>query len=343
MARGVGRYVLFQNFLIGGVMKRCAGVAGALSLCFCFASSSFALNAFSWEDGTLQEWLSESLNQDPVFGALSNATVVTSAPGVPTDWIDGTHFVELTNQKFGADSILFRGPGAVQPGGAGTPFENVLFTELRQNTTIDADFWIPTASIQGFSTIRFWIEVEGSHGKENFRLPVTSQASQAGVEGAHYHVTWNYAQQFMTNKSVDVADFGWGQVNIRVQAFFTSDPLDREDSLSPFYMDNFRFSGASAPGMPGDFNNDGKVDAADYTVWRNNFGVAEDDTVLGGNGDNMGNVDLDDYNLWKAHFGTGTEGAGSAGLRGAAVPEPGGLALGLSLLGAGLFARRRKI
>ena len=37
-------------------------------------------------------------------------------------------------------------------------------------------------------------------------------------------------------------------------------------------------------GPAGDFNNDGKVDAADYTVWRDNLGS---DFNLAGNGDNL--------------------------------------------------------
>ncbi|TWT65884.1 hypothetical protein Pla123a_47950 [Posidoniimonas polymericola] len=53
---------------------------------------------------------------------------------------------------------------------------------------------------------------------------------------------------------------------------------------------------------PGDFNNDGKVDAADYTVWRDNKGSA-DETVIAGHGDNQNGVDIGDYTLWKENFG----------------------------------------
>jgi hypothetical protein len=60
-------------------------------------------------------------------------------------------------------------------------------------------------------------------------------------------------------------------------------------------------------GLAGDYNNDGKVDAADYVVWRKNpadFG-----------GDPAG------YNAWRMNFGAG--GGGSGALSGhVAVPEP---------------------
>jgi hypothetical protein len=61
-------------------------------------------------------------------------------------------------------------------------------------------------------------------------------------------------------------------------------------------------------GVAGDFNSDGKVDARDYVVWRNNGGSALD------------------YQLWRSHFGT-TNGNGSGTSIPAAVPEPASLGL----------------
>ncbi len=87
-------------------------------------------------------------------------------------------------------------------------------------------------------------------------------------------------------------------------------------------------------GLSGDFNGDGIVNIADYTVWRDNLGATEDDTILSGNG-NGGIVDSTDYALWKTNFGNGT--AAAIGLGQANVPEPSTLILtalmGISLLG----------
>jgi glucosylceramidase len=72
-------------------------------------------------------------------------------------------------------------------------------------------------------------------------------------------------------------------------------------------------------GLLGDYNGDGIVNAADYSVWRNNLGsltaLANDDTP---------GVGQDDYVRWKAHFG---DSAGSASITNAAVPEPATLVL----------------
>ena len=87
-------------------------------------------------------------------------------------------------------------------------------------------------------------------------------------------------------------------------------------------------SDMSSVGLAGDFNGNGVVDAADYTVWRDHLGTSFN---LGGNGDetggSAGSVDQADYTLWKANFGHTASGAG-AGLGQAEVPEPGSLMLG---------------
>jgi len=72
----------------------------------------------------------------------------------------------------------------------------------------------------------------------------------------------------------------------------------------------------AAPVLLGDFNNDGKVDAADYVVWRKN-----DTANAALPNDNGAGTQAARYSLWRANFGNGTGGAGSGALTGA-VPEP---------------------
>jgi PEP-CTERM motif len=96
-------------------------------------------------------------------------------------------------------------------------------------------------------------------------------------------------------------------------------------------------------GNAGDFNDDGVVDAADYTVWRDNLGT---DHILGGHGDENGDsfniVDGDDYTIWKANFGhVDTSPSPGAGAAAPVVPEPG--TLGLLAAGSfGIAALRRR-
>lgn len=93
-------------------------------------------------------------------------------------------------------------------------------------------------------------------------------------------------------------------------------------------------------GLEGDFNGNGVVDAADYTVWRDNFGAVENGVVLNGNG-NGGIVDESDFLLWRGNFGQ----VASAASFSAAVPEPSTascLIVCLSLVG-GYVRRLRKL
>jgi formylglycine-generating enzyme required for sulfatase activity len=76
----------------------------------------------------------------------------------------------------------------------------------------------------------------------------------------------------------------------------------------------FRVASVQAPEPPGDFNQDGTIDAADYVVWRKGLGRTYSQA---------------DYDPWRSHFGR-TAANGSSVNRSAtspAVPEPWGLVL----------------
>ena len=70
-------------------------------------------------------------------------------------------------------------------------------------------------------------------------------------------------------------------------------------------------------GLTGDANGDGVVNAADYTLWANNFGVTG--IAIPGDFNLSGQVEAGDYTAWANHFGETT--AAPAGAS-AAVPEP---------------------
>lgn len=85
------------------------------------------------------------------------------------------------------------------------------------------------------------------------------------------------------------------------------------------YFSNIEiFDTPSQVGLAGDYNGDSKVDAADYTVWRDHLGAA-DESSIGDNGDHQNGVDIADYAVWKSDFGSMS---GAGGIAGASVPEP---------------------
>ena len=68
--------------------------------------------------------------------------------------------------------------------------------------------------------------------------------------------------------------------------------------------------------LAGDYNGDGTVDAADYTVWRNTLGQVG--SGLAADGNNNGRIDTGDFTVWKTNYGI-VAGGGSGVF---AVPEP---------------------
>ncbi len=137
---------------------------------------------------------------------------------------------------------------------------------------------------------------------------------------------------------IDVANyavFGWDDVPL------TSSTLSLTFSL---YADGLS-GGAGVGGLQvieilpllvGDYNNNGVVDAADYTVYRDNLGA--DSSVLQNNRID-GPVGAEHYSQWRNNFGA-TRGASAAAS--AAVPEPAAWTLGAALAIAATATRSRR-
>jgi hypothetical protein len=79
--------------------------------------------------------------------------------------------------------------------------------------------------------------------------------------------------------------------------------------------------------LPGDFNHNGAVDAADYVLLRKGLGTIYSQS---------------DLDMWRAHFGDGGGSGSGSAVTGAAVPEPGAVALALTLIVAGMLQRANR-
>jgi hypothetical protein len=86
----------------------------------------------------------------------------------------------------------------------------------------------------------------------------------------------------------------------------------------------------AAPGVLGDYNGNGVVDAADYVLWRKGGPLLNQ-------GDDPAHVNQGDYTYWRSRLGA----TSGSGLSGAAVPEPAAAAL-LLIAGLALAANSRR-
>ena len=124
-------------------------------------------------------------------------------------------------------------------------------------------------------------------------------------------------------------------VNLAVGGDFGGDPNGTTVFPQTMLVDYVRVWQPQT-GLSGDYNGDGTVDAADYTVWRDSQG--QSGIGLPADGSGNGSVGPEDYDRWKANFGGGAgAGAGSAAPHN--VPEPAASVTATVCLLLGGFAR----
>ena len=142
-------------------------------------------------------------------------------------------------------------------------------------------------------------------------------------------IAWNTAARFVSGTFAegDTPEFFPGTTG---QVLTTIGTSMTPGSIAPATVSTIVRTNSTFEGLPGDFNDDLKVDAADYVVWRKNNGTS---TALPNDGGLGVPISTAHYDLWRNNFGAMPgSGAGAA-----AVPEPATgvlLALGLGLFGA---------
>lgn len=102
---------------------------------------------------------------------------------------------------------------------------------------------------------------------------------------------------------------------------WVNDPLFN-GAISDFRIYDYALHMSQIPSLietlPGDFNNDGVVDAVDYAVWRETLGATGLPPYSGADGDGDGAVTAADFEVWRADYGATDTISPSA----ASAPEP---------------------
>jgi subtilisin-like proprotein convertase family protein len=124
------------------------------------------------------------------------------------------------------------------------------------------------------------------------------------------------------NTSIVSAVWANGQWTVNVVGL--DDPNDPNGPDSRRNVKNVNFGNSSAgPALPGDYNVNGTVDAADYVLWRKFLSANVSPPFSGADGNGNGTVDQPDYGVWRANFGDISGGGASAPVA-ESITVPGG-------------------
>lgn len=134
--------------------------------------------------------------------------------------------------------------------------------------------------------------------------------------------------QLVTNATKDPNGFGTGGIQEALDRAFASqvryfEPWDTDllnSSLADMFTD--LHAQIAADPLPADYSGDGKVDAADFVVWRDSLGST---ASLQADGDGDGTVDADDFAVWLSHFGSSIGGGAIDSF--VPIPEPEAMAI----------------
>jgi hypothetical protein len=294
-----------------GVLNYCGGNAWADSLAYSFESASN--DGFHATAGG-----GITVTQDTIGATLGTHSMKIAVAGGAT--FVGAETSVLDTTTIGNSAIVGNPPGIDHvtfdltlpsqfppdnPANPGTPLPGFgvigmkIFGQQPDSTPIDAQFQDNEIHIDGLSA--------GTH--LNVRMDLTSAllVSQTGSgPGGSFNDLFGTGLR---------PDGGPKLIPTGVQFYFNKTAGNSQYALT-LYLDNVRFGMTVA----GDYNGNGIVDAADYTVWRDTLGSTTD---LRANGDNTGAsvnlIDQADYTFWKSRFGATS---GSGALSSGAVPEP---------------------
>ncbi|TWT90264.1 hypothetical protein Mal64_06490 [Pseudobythopirellula maris] len=288
-------------------------------------------------------WAQANPSANHISELIAAAGETTSTIAAGTSISLGEVYFPTAPVAFGepVDNLVF---DYTRPGANGLDAE-VIYTgpETINNLTLYVDPATGETTLRNTSPFEVEIEAYTITSASQSLLPGEGDWSSLDDQGAAGDA-WQEANAGAGRLSELMTD---GVTPLGIHTSFTMgelfDTSGEEDLVFEFLLagESEAFTGevvyAAAPAatlLPGDYNNNGTVDAADFTVWRDALHTA---TTLPGD-TSPGAVSHVDYTVWVNNFGASLASLAS---QSRAVPEPASFGLAGLLVGGILVWRRR--
>lgn len=254
---------------------------------------------------------------NPVLPELTTATFAAAAQDFSFGTFSEPGVLDATGPNFVINTNLAADPAA--GGGLGFNGLNIPFDATQYEIQIEARL-LAGNTADSFNLLMGDVDGDDSGpglGSEDYLFTVdtsnfnTSTFSTFTIPLGSGSESGFVTTFGFTNGGDGLQNFGLSQLQIQVNGM----PAMGSGAGLAIEIARFSIVERSTTVVQGDFNADGVVDAADYTVWRDNLGG--DASALNGNGTGAATVVQADYDLWKANFG----GAAIGGALAANVPE----------------------
>ena len=323
--------------IVGGneVTTRPAGVLSGLSMSPTGQSfgTNYKMTVYAWSNyfgapnaqGLADNTNSEGGTANVLFAAGTSGTVPLAAGNpnaIASANMDGIAFATTGDGGIVNDYRVFPKAATAVPGTTANVYAAAPAGSA--TATSNADAFYTAKFLSTTAPVEQQALATAEYGADAFN-PMLGN-TQAGSFGFAWHkvvvtklgniVSWDIDDNRIAQYDASALTLGGSNIAIGVSDVNTS--TARHPSLVFTLFDNLQVEDVVAAGVAGDYNNNGKVDAADYVLWRNGGPLQNEVNT-------PGTVDPTDYDAWKARFGN-TSGAGS--LSGSSsVPEPTSLLL----------------
>lgn len=247
--------------------------------------------------------LSSTLGVDWQFAGVAHAFVAEGAT-------QGSQALQITHTRTQSIPLRLVGDASTQ------------LSTFYDNTQLRADFTVPETA--NFREAFFRLQVNGgAFTIDGADIILTPGATVAGV--------WDYEAEGVFDTLALLEPITNFSIQLGMRGPDLGSPVP---PTSVTIVDNIRWF---TPGLPGDFNEDNAVDAADYVVWRKNDGT---NNPLP-NDDGLGvPIGTGHFELWIANYGNTASGAASG--QSIAVPEPSSVLLAGTYCLILLYRMRRR-